>query len=115
MDAGSGHFASWLFRCCVFIRKDEHEHDGEHEEDDGKALESGASDSRAARGAGRNTGRLRVSPLVEFEQNKTCSATRPDFITPVVNDDVEILLERRNYHPLGHGAKAGLKEMRTTD
>ena len=64
---------------------------------------------------GWNVSRLGASPLVEFEQNKAGSAAGPDFVTPVVTNVVEILLERRNHHTLGHCAEAGLTEMRATD
>src|SRR5215469_2341552 len=74
------------------------------------SLRSGGSHAAPAteRGISRH---LRTSSLIQFKKDQTCRAASPDLITPMMNHNFQISLQRRKNKTLGGGAQGVLKEV----
>ena len=58
------------------------------------------------------SGHVRTAPLIQFKKNETCRAARPNFITPMMNHDFQVSLERWKYETFGRGTEGVLEEVR---
>src|SRR5271165_6048208 len=55
-----------------------------------------------------------TTSLIQFKEDQTCSAPSPDFVSQVINHNIEFLPKGWNDHSFNHEPHALLKQMRAS-